>query len=133
MPKKRLIRIAEELGITFEKAIWLAENKLPEDTLSGKQRATWITEEGQIILEEAAYIEEIVPKHYEGRVIKSAANPNYIYAFIKEIDKKVPVIVPRRWRGRLKGKSILIEKIKDVNGESYRYRERHHVESLLGC
>ena len=44
----------------------LAKDKLPEDMLSGKQRATWITEEGQLILEDAAYIEEIVPKHFQG-------------------------------------------------------------------
>ena len=37
-------------------------------------------------------------------------------------------MVPRRWRGRLRGKNVLIEAIQDVNGTSYRYRERHHVE-----
>ena len=128
MAKKRLIQIAKELDITFEKAMWLARNKLPLDTLSGKEKATWITEEGQVILEKAAYIEEVVPKHYEGKVIRPAANPNYVYAFIPEINKRVPTVVARRWRGRLKGKNILIEAIKDINGTTYRHKERHHVK-----
>ena len=121
MSKKRLIQIAKELDITFGKAMQLAKDKLPEDMLSGKQRATWITEEGQLILEDAAYIEEIVPKHFKGWVIKPALNPNYVFAEIKEIGKKVPVSIPRRYRGKLIHKNIMIHGIKDENGTSYRY------------
>tara|TARA_R110000787_G_scaffold65805_4_gene147997 strand:- start:43 stop:414 length:372 start_codon:yes stop_codon:yes gene_type:complete len=121
MSKKRLIQIAEELDITFGKAMQLAKDKLPEDMLSGKQRATWITEEGQLILEDAAYIEEIVPKHFQGWVIKPALNPNYVFAEIKEIGEKVAVSIPRKYRGKLIHKNIMIHGIKDENGTSYRY------------
>ena len=121
MSKKRLIQIAEELDITFGKAMQLAKDKLPEDMLSGKQRATWITEEGQVILEDAAYIEEIVPKHFKGWVIKPALNPNYVFSEIKEIGEKVDVSIPRRFRGKLIHKNIMIHGIMDKNGTSYRY------------
>tara|TARA_R110000824_G_scaffold212744_3_gene399079 strand:- start:2810 stop:3196 length:387 start_codon:yes stop_codon:yes gene_type:complete len=128
MAKVRIIQLAKEWGVDVDELISLANDKLSDKMLTGKLRATWISEEGQKILKDATSIPECVPKHYEGRVIKPAANPNYVYAFIKEIDKKVPVIVPRRWRGRLRGKNVLIEAIQDVNGTSYRYRERHHVK-----
>ena len=128
MAKVRIAQLADEYNVTVEDLLSLANDKLSDEMMTGKMKATWINEEGQNILKEAAHIPECVPKHYEGKVIKSAANPNYIYAFIKEMDKKVPVMVPRRWRGRLRGKNILIEAIQDVNGTSYRYRERHHIK-----
>jgi putative transposon-encoded protein len=121
MPKKRLIQISKELDISFEKAMDLVDNKLSSDMVSGKQRATWITEEGQVILGEAAYIEEIVPKHFKGWVIKPALNPNYVFAEIKEIGEKVAVSIPRRYRGKLIHKNIMIHGIEDENGTSYRY------------
>ena len=121
MPKKRLIQISKELNISVEKAMDLVDKKLSIDMVSGKQRATWITEEGQVILEEAAYIEEIVPKYFKGWVIKAALNPNYVFAEIKEIGEKVAVSIPRRLRGRLIHKNIIIHGIKDETGISYRY------------
>lgn len=128
MAKVRIIQLAKEWGVDVEELLSLANDKLSDEMTTGKFRATWINEEGQKILKDATSIPECIPKHYEGKVIKAAANPSYVYAFIREIDKKVPVVVPRRWRGRLRGKNILIEEIKDINGKSYRYRERHHAK-----
>jgi len=126
MAKVRIDRLAKEWGMEVEELLSLATDKLSDEMMTGKRRATWISEEGQKILKDATSIPECVPKHYEGQVIKAAANPSYVYAFIKEIGKKVPVVIPRRWRGRLTGKNVLIEAIQDVDGTSYRYRERHH-------
>tara|TARA_R100000687_G_C6417103_1_gene149181 strand:+ start:405 stop:791 length:387 start_codon:yes stop_codon:yes gene_type:complete len=126
MAKVRIDRLAKEWRIEVEELLSLANDKLSDEMMTGKMKATWLNEEGQYILKNSLDVPECVPKHYEGKVIKSAANPSYVYAFIKEIEKKVPVVVPRRWRGRLTGKNILIEAIQDINGTSYRYRERHH-------
>ena len=133
MAKARIDRLAKEWRVDVEELLSLATDKLSDKMMTGKMKTTWINEEGQYILKNSLDVPECVPKHYEGRVIKPAANPSYVYAFIKEIGKKVPVVVPRRWRGRLTGKNVLIEAIQDINGTSYRYRERHHAKSLLGC
>tara|TARA_R110000744_G_scaffold214857_3_gene333741 strand:- start:959 stop:1345 length:387 start_codon:yes stop_codon:yes gene_type:complete len=128
MAKARIDRLAKEWGMDVDSLLLLANEKLADEMMSGRLKTTWVDEEGQKILKDATNISECIPKHYNGYVIKPAANPSYVYAFIKEIDEKVPVVVPRRWRGRLKGKNILIEKIEDINGKSYRYRERHHAQ-----
>jgi len=128
MAKVRIDRLAKEWGMEVEELLSLANDKLSDEMMTGKMKATWLNEEGQYILKNSLDVPECVPKHYEGKVIKPAANPHYVYAFIKEIGKKVPVVVPRRWRGRLTGKNVLIEAIQDINGTSYRYRERHHTK-----
>ncbi len=128
MAKARIDRLAKEWGIDADRLLLLANEKLADEMMTGRLKTTWIDEEGQKILKDSAHISECVPKHYNGYVIKAAANPIYVYAFIDEIKLKVPVVVQRRWRGRLEGKNILIEAIKDVNGTTYRHRERHHAK-----
>jgi hypothetical protein len=122
MPKIRIGTLAEELDSDVDNLVSLAKSKLCSSMITGKGgKALWINEDGQEILRMAVDIPEIVPKHYKGYVIKSAANPRYIYALIKEIDKKVPVCVPRKLRKALVGKNIKIEAIEDEVGVSYRY------------
>jgi hypothetical protein len=122
MPKIRIGALAEELDADVDNLVSLAKSKLCSSMVTGKGgKALWINEDGQEILRMAVDIPEIVPKHYKGYVIKSAANPRYIYALIKEIDKKVPVCVPRKLRKALVGKNIKIEAIEDEVGVSYRY------------
>jgi len=122
MPKIRIGALAKELDDDVDNLVSLAKSKLCSSMITGKGgKALWINEDGQEILRMAVDIPEIVPKHYKGYVIKSAANPRYIYALIKEIDKKVPVCVPRKLRKALVGKNIKIEAIEDEVGVSYRY------------
>jgi len=122
MPKIRIGALAEELDADVDNLVSLAKSKLCSSMITGKGgKALWINEDGQEILRMAVDIPEIVPKHYKGYVIKSAANPRYIYALIKEINKKVPVCVPRKLRKALVGKNIKIEAIEDAVGVSYRY------------
>jgi len=66
-------------------------------------------------------IEEIIPKHYLGDVLGECPNPRYNYVFNKEIGKKIPMLVPRKWQGKLVGKIITFEAISDDTGTSYRY------------
>jgi len=121
MPKKKLTQIALEQEVEFEDAMQIAQDKLPEGSLTGKGKNTWVTEEGTAILEESFMIEEIIPKHYIGRVLTECPNPRYNYVFNKEIGKKVPMLVPRKWQGKLIGKEITFEAISDHMGTSYRY------------
>ena len=121
MAKKKLTQIALEQEVEFDEAMEIAQDKLPEGSLTGKGKNTWVNEEGTAILEESFMIEEIIPKHYTGNVLAECPNPRYNYVFNKELGKRVPMLVPRKWQGRLIGKVITFEAISDHIGTSYRY------------
>ena len=121
MAKVRLSKLASQFCKDFDEFFELATNKLSSEMLTGKGKNTWVDEEGQKILIDCMYVEEIVPKHYKGKVTSEAPNPSYVFAYIKEISMRVPVIVPRKYRRGMKGKTITIEMIEDVRGRSYRY------------
>ena len=121
MAKKKLTQIALEQEVEFEEAMEIAQDKLPEGSLTGKGKNTWVNEEGTAILEESFMIEEIIHKHYTGNVLNECPNPRYNYVFNKELGKRVPMLVPRKWQGRLIGKVITFEAISDHMGTSYRY------------
>jgi hypothetical protein len=123
MAKLKLIKVAEMLGYEFNDFLELAKSKLSMEMLSGKGKNTWVNDEGKKILMECLFVEEIVPKHYKGKVLAEAPNPSYVFAYIDEIKTKVPVIIARRNKGKMKGKIILIEMIEDVRGRSYRHVE----------
>ena len=121
MPKKKLVKIAEEQEVDFDEAMRIAVEKLPEGSLTGRGRNTWVTEEGTAILEDSFMIEEIIPKHYTGMVLTECPNPKFNYVYNKEIGKKVPMLIPRKWQGKLVSKKVIFEAIEDVSGTSYRY------------
>ena len=121
MAKVKLTKIADRFESSFDSFLNLAKRKLSAEMLTGKGRNTWVNEEGQKILVDCMYIEEIIPKHFKGKVLAEAPNPSYVFAYIDEIKMKVPVVIPRRYKGKMKGKTITIEMIEDVRGRSYRY------------
>lgn len=121
MAKVKLTKIADRFESSFDSFLNLAKRKLSAEMLTGKGRNTWVNEEGQKILVDCMYIEEIIPKHFKGKVLAEAPNPSYVFAYIDEIKMKVPVVIPRKYKGKMKGKTITIEMIEDVRGRSYRY------------
>ena len=124
MPKKKLLKIAEEQEVEFEEAMRIALEKLPDGSLTGKGKNTWVTEEGTAILQDSFMIEEIIPKHYLGIVLYECPNPKFNYVHNKEIGKKVPMLIPRKWQGKLIGKQVTFEAIEDDKGTTYRYVRR---------
>ena len=80
-----------------------------------------MSEEGQSIVEDGLFIDEIIPHNYIGKVLSECPNPRYNYVYSKEIGKRVPVMIPRRWQGQMVGKKITFEAIEDESGVSYRY------------
>lgn len=121
MSKTKLTKLAEELNIDFLTAMTIVEQTVPEDDVTGKGKNTWLTESAVRALKDELEVPEIIPNYLVGKVTHQAPNPNYVYAYIREIDKRVPVIVARRFMGKLQGKEIKIEEIKDNEGSSYRY------------
>jgi len=99
----------------------IATDKLPEGALTGKGRNTWVSEEGTKILEDSLMIDEIIPKHFTGVILAECPNPKYNVFFSKEIGKRVNVLLPRKWQGKLIKKTITVEAIEDTKGVSYRY------------
>lgn len=121
MPKTRLTELSEQFDVSFEEALQIAIDKLSEEMITGKGKNTWINEEGVEILNEALEIPEIVPKHYRTKILKECPNKMFNWGHIKEIGKRVPVLIPRKFWGKLIGKYVTIECISDDTGESYRY------------
>ena len=122
MPKKRITTIAAENELELEYLVGLIEDKLPEDTITGVGKGRWINEEGQAMLEKAIDIPELTPKILRGFVHAKAPNRSYLYVYIKEIQKRVPVVNPRKLENHLlPGKNVNVEVITDDRGTSYRY------------
>lgn len=122
MPKKRITTIAAENELELEYLVGLIEDKLPEDTITGVGKGRWINEEGQAMLDKAIDIPELTPKILRGVVHSKAPNRSYLYVYIKEIKKKVPVVIPRKLENHLlPGKNVNVEVITDDRGTSYRY------------
>jgi len=122
MPKKRLKTIAAEHEIPVDELVELIDSKLPVHTITGTGYARWINEEGQELLEQAVDIPELMPKRYRGVVHSKAPNRSYVYVYIREIQKKVPMVIARRYEDWLtEGKQVDIEAIEDEKGISYRY------------
>ena len=122
MPKKRLKTIAAEHEVQVDEIVELVETKLPEHTITGTGYARWINEEGQELLAQAVDIPELMPKRYRGVVHSKAPNRSYVYVYIHEIQKKVPMVIARRYEDWLtEGKQVDVEAIEDDKGTSYRY------------
>jgi hypothetical protein len=127
MPKKKLVDIAEEANMSFDEAFGIAKEKLAQESMTGRGKATWIDEEGQGILAVALEVPEIVPKMYKARVVHEAPNPHYVYAVIRELGKKVPVVIGKHYMKKLVGKNIDVEAIQDNQGVSYRHLPQKRV------
>lgn len=122
MAKTKLTDLAKELDIDFIKAMGMTEEHCEDDQVTGKGKNTWLTEEAVEKIKAVAEVPEIVPEYHMGEVLKGAENPNYIWVHIRQLKKKVPVVIPRRYYGKLIGKKIKIEEIKDARGKSsFRY------------
>lgn len=122
--KTRLVTLSAEYKVDFDEALQLALDKLPEEMVTGRGKGTWINEDGVEILKEAFDIPEIVPKHIQVKIIKECPNRCYNWAYSKELGKRIPVLLPRKFWGRLKGKMVTVECIQDDRGSSYRYVQK---------
>ncbi len=119
--KTKLTKLIEDYDVEFDEALQIAQDKLPREEITGKGKGTWINEEGVKILNEAFDIPEIVPKHIKVKMLSECPNRCYNWGYSKELGKKVPVLIPRRFYGALVGKTISVECITDDTGTSYRY------------
>ena len=87
MAKTRLTKLAEEFEINIDEALNIAQEKLSEEMITGKGKATWINEEGVTILQDALIIPEIVPKHIKVKILHECPNRCYNWGYSKELSK----------------------------------------------
>ena len=121
MPKIRLSQIAKENDFEFDLAFKIAKENLKEEMLTGKGKGTWVSEEGQCILDPLLLAPELHPQEYQGQVVRLAPNKSYVYVHVKELNKSVACVVPRSKQEQFIGKNIHIEEIKDNKGSTFRY------------
>ena len=127
MAKIKATALAEELEVDFLTISTIIEDNVSEDDISGKGKNTWLTEDAVSIVKDKLDTPELIPNYYTGKVTQQAPNPNYVYVYLNELGKRVPVVVPRRFKGKLNGETIKVEEITDNAGSSYRYiPTRHH-------
>jgi hypothetical protein len=106
MPKIRLTEIADDMGISFEAAMDIVTMHLAEDMVSGRGKNTWVTEDGQTVID--SYV--TVPQIFRGKILSVCPNNKFSYVYIKEMLRKVPIKLPRRLQGpNAVGKYIYIE------------------------
>ena len=118
MPKKKLTTLTEEYGIPFEEAIDLVFKELEEDMVTGKGKNTWISEDGQRVLDEFISM----PVLYRGTVFSVDPNPIYIMVYVTELSKKVPVKIPLRYKGTFpKGKIVYLEADNSTDNPKYNW------------
>jgi hypothetical protein len=116
MAKKRLTALAKEYGVTFEYIHDIILNNLEEEMVTGKGKNLWISEEGQVI------VENLIPMVtvYRGVVIRQAPNPQYVFAKTQDSYKMFKVKIPLALSGKLTSKVIYFES--DNVGDDPKYQ-----------
>lgn len=73
--------------------------------------------------------EEIQLKIYKARFLHGANNSNYVFAKVEDHPNKHPVLIPRKFKGKLKNKFFEVEKIEDNSGFSFRHIDFSRLQS----
>lgn len=115
-------QLADELGKTVDELVKLKNEKLSKEDCIGFGRNTKFTDRGAELLRLAVEVPLAVPNKLTGTVISEARNPRWVYAKIAGKEGRHPVAIPRKLRGKLLGKQILIDAITDAaGGTTYRH------------
>lgn len=114
-------KLAEELGKTVEEIDAVRREKLSDKHWRKMAWGIAITNEGCDIIRNNYIVPEIYPRKLRGWVKGQCANPRWVWCVFEEMDGKHQVLIPRRLAGKLIGKPITVDEIKDVNGITYRH------------
>ena len=124
MSKKRIIDVAAELGTSVNELMQLKQDKLKPEHWTGVGKNTYFTEDAVELLRLALDVPLAVPNKVMATVLMEAKNPRWVYAKIDGKDGKTPIAIPRKLRGKLVGKRILVDAITDANNlTTYRHAD----------
>lgn len=117
--------LAAELGISNLELARLRDDKLTEAEHFTREGKKWFTHEGAEKLRLAREVPLAVPDKEKGVVIRPALNQRYVLTeLLSNRGIMVAVAIPRRLYGRLVGKTINVDLIKDAEGGiSYRHED----------
>ncbi len=117
--------LAKELGLSSPELARLRDDKLTEGEHFAKDGKKWFTHAGAEKLRLARDVPLAVPDKAIGIVIRPARNQRWVFVELQSNrGVVVPVAIPRRLYGRLVGKTINVDIIKDAEGgTSYRHED----------
>jgi hypothetical protein len=119
MGKIQITELAKELDYDIDKLIGLKMKKLGAEHFKGNGKNTWLTDEGADLLRLAVQVPLAVPNRLMGMVLHEARNPRWVFVKIDGKEGKHPVLIHRRYYGRMIGKRIAINQITDNKGTTY--------------
>lgn len=120
----RFMALARELKLPIPDLARLRAEHLCDQDYYEVGQAKWFTAEGAAKLRVAVAVPLAVPKRHEARVLCAARNPKWVFVAIPGNDRKQPVAIPRKLIGKLVGKKIFVDEIKDeAGGVSYRHAD----------
>lgn len=121
MAKVRISEIALNYSRDVSEIDALVEVLLDDSMVTGRGKGKWIDERGQIILSRELEVREASMNIRKMQVLSQARNSRYVYAYDREEEKRVPVLLPRQLQGKCLNKNIPVEIITDGSGnKSYR-------------
>ena len=119
--KTRITELADEMKVSVNELMLLKQSKLTEDEYSGAGKNTWFTPKGVEMIKLALDIPELSPDCKYATFLHDAPNGRWVYAKIEGVDGKRAVLIPRKFRDKLKNKRFPIHVITDSKGTTYRY------------
>ena len=118
---KSIKRLAAELGKTPEEIEAIRKEKLSDKDWRKMAWGIAIMKSGEEIIRNNDIVPEIYPKKHRAWVKAPAKNPRFVWCLIDGIEGRHPVLIPRRFIGKLVGKYITVDEIRDINGVTYRH------------
>ena len=110
--KTKITTLATELDVSVNELMRL-KVKLDPAEWKGVGKNCWFTPEGVEKIRLALEIPLAVPNQLQGKVLRSARNPNWVYAKLMGIDGAHPVAIPRRLRDKLRKKQALLRQLEE--------------------
>lgn len=77
--------------------------------------------DADVLVKELSLPKELQGETFWATYVHDARNKSYVFAKIDGIPNKHPVLIPRKWQGKMARKRFRVEKIQDTNGISWRH------------
>jgi hypothetical protein len=122
--KRKMTKIAEDLGLEFEKVHQYAKIMLRDGEITGRGKNSWVNEAGTEVLLEHFDVPELVPDAIELKGLRVCDNPRWVLC--AHADPKKPKVIfyvlsNKSDAPRLVGKCFTAEIIRSKDGITYRY------------
>lgn len=118
--KVLITELANEIMVSVNDLMVYQQSMNP-DLYTGVGKRTWFTLEGVKTIKEHFSGPHVEASTLQGVVIGQCPNRWFVYATIAGQEGKVTVKIPKRYRGKLDKKRILVEKLVHGTEVSYQF------------